>query len=108
MRKETSKSSRASTGNVFEDLGFPSEEAALLQLKTRLHIEIERAIKKEKLTPNQVGIVLDIQQPQVSDLMTGKIAKMTVDKLMKYLHRLGRSIEVKAKKTRKLQGTEVA
>ena len=109
-KKETKISlrMRKSSGNVFDDLGFPPEEAALLQLKTKLQIEIEKAIEKEKLTPKQVGRVLDIQQPQVSDLMTGKVSKMTVDKLTKYLYRLGRSVEVKTKKTRKLQGTEVA
>jgi hypothetical protein len=33
---------------VFEDLGFSPEEAALLRMKTQLHIEI-RAIKSEGL-----------------------------------------------------------
>ncbi len=108
MQRKTNKPTHVSKGNVFEDLGFSSEESALLALKVSLHIEIERAIKKERLTPKQVATVLDIQQPQVSDLLTGKIEKMTVDKLTKYLHRLGRSVEFKTKKIRKLQGTEVA
>ena len=99
-----------SSGNVFEDLGFPAEEAALLQLKTDLKIAIEREVKRRRLTPKKLVQLLDIQQSQVSDLLTGKISKMSVDKLAKYLYRMGVSVEIKTKvgKTRKLQGTEVA
>ncbi|QDV73205.1 hypothetical protein Spa11_14010 [Botrimarina mediterranea] len=56
--------------------------------------------------------MLDIQQPQVSDLLTGKVSKMTVDKLTKYLYRLGVNVELDAKpmakSRKKLHGTEVA
>jgi predicted XRE-type DNA-binding protein len=89
-----------SSGNVFSDLGFTAEEAALLQLKTRLQVEIERIAVKRELTPKALGKVLDIQQPQVSDLLTGKVSKMTVDKLTKYLYRLGVSVELTTKPTR--------
>ncbi|WP_261342293.1 helix-turn-helix domain-containing protein [Botrimarina mediterranea] len=67
---------------------------------------------KRKLTPKKLGQVLDIQQPQVSDLLTGKVSKMTVDKLTKYLYRLGVNVELDAKpmakSRKKLHGTEVA
>ncbi|QDS97315.1 helix-turn-helix domain-containing protein [Adhaeretor mobilis] len=99
-----------SSGNVFEDLGFPPEEAALLQLKTSLQIAIEKEVQKQKLTPKALGKVLDIQQPQVSDLLTGKVSKMTIDKLTKYLHRMGLMVEVKTKRStsRKTLGSSVA
>ena len=103
MAAKTSKP-HVTKGNVFEDLGFTPEEAAVLRLKTTLHMEIMDVVKKKKLAPKQVAKVLDVQQPQVSELLTGKISKMTVDKLTKYLHRLGREIEVRTKKARKLQG----
>jgi predicted XRE-type DNA-binding protein len=45
---------RALGANVFEDLGFTAEEAAILELKTQLHIEIMRAIKQQKLTARQL------------------------------------------------------
>jgi len=109
-RKDRTTRPTKSSGNVFEDLGFPAEEAALLQLKTDLKIAIEREVKRRKLTPKKLVQVLDIQQSQVSDLLTGKVSKMSVDKLAKYLHRMGVSVEIKTKadKPRKLQGTEVA
>lgn len=99
-----------SSGNVFEDLGFSPEEASLLQLKTDLKIAIEREVVRNKLTPKKLSLLLDIQQSQVSDLLTGKVSKMSVDKLTKYLYRLGVTVELKTKapKRRKLQGSEVA
>tara|TARA_R100001244_G_scaffold119266_1_gene88918 strand:- start:101 stop:283 length:183 start_codon:yes stop_codon:yes gene_type:complete len=38
---ENAKKPTKSTGNVFEDMGFPKEEAVILQLKTDMKIEIE-------------------------------------------------------------------
>ena len=110
LKNEKQTKPTKSSGNVFEDLGFPAEEAVLLQLKTDLKIAIEREIERRKLTPKKLVQVLDIQQSQVSDLLTGKVSKMSVDKLTKYLHRMGVKVEFKTKasKPRKLQGTGVA
>ena len=111
MPNVKTKGPTKSSGNVFEDLGFPKEEAALLQLKTDLKIAIEREVAKQKLTPKKLGQILDIQHSQVSDLLTGKVSKMTVDKLTKYAHRLGMTVVVKAnasRKSRKLEGSELA
>jgi len=104
LKKDKVTKPTKSSGNVFEDLGFPAEEAALLQLKTDLKIAIEREVARRKLTPKRLGQELDIQQSQVSDLLTGKVSKMSVDKLTKYLHRMGVKVEIKTKapKTRKL------
>lgn len=100
MPKNGSKPSRVMRGNVFEDLGFSPEEAAILQMKTQLHIEIMRAIEKKKLTPRQLEKALNIPQPRVSELLNGKISQMTVDLLVKYLYRLGREVEMKTKISR--------
>jgi predicted XRE-type DNA-binding protein len=86
--------------NVFEDLGFTAEEAAILQLKTQLHIEIMRAIRQQKLTPRQLEKVLCVPQPRVSELVNGKISRMTADLLTKYLYRLGREVTMKTKTSR--------
>jgi predicted XRE-type DNA-binding protein len=44
--------------------------------------------------------VLDVPQPRVSELMNGKISRMTADLLAKYLYRLGREVEMKTKTSR--------
>ncbi len=110
LKNDKQTKATKSSGNVFEDIGFPAEEAVLLQLKTDLKIAIEGEVERRNLTPKKLAQLLDIQQSQVSDLYTGKLSKMTVDKLTKYLYRLGVRVEIKTKagKTRKLQGTKVA
>lgn len=109
MPKKTSKQPHVSTvESLWEDLGFSPEEAAVLRIKTKLHIELSRVIEQKKLTPKEVGRILDMQQPNVSKLLNGKLERTSVDRLTKYLYRLGRTVDVVTKKTRKLQRTEVA
>jgi len=71
-------------------------------MKTQLHIEIMRAIEKQKLTPQQLEKVLDMPQPRVSELTSGMISQMTADLLAKCLYRLGREVEMKTKTRRRL------
>ena len=101
MAKTVTSNKRDSTHvtkvNVFEDLGFSSEEAAVLALKTQLHTEILKVVKRRRLTPRQLEKILHVPQPRVSELLNGKISKVTSDKLAKYLHHLGRSVQVKTK-----------
>jgi predicted XRE-type DNA-binding protein len=83
--------------DVFKDLGFSDEEAEVLRLKTDLHIQIMRAIKKQKLTPHDLEEVLRVPQPRVSELLGGKIYNMTTDRLVKYLYRLGCKVRLTAR-----------
>jgi predicted XRE-type DNA-binding protein len=76
------------------------EEAAILEMKTQLHIEIMRAIRQQKLTPRHLEKVLDVPQPRVSELVNGKISRMIANLLTKYLYRLGREVEMKTKTRR--------
>src|SRR5215212_7890832 len=107
MPKNGNKPSHVTRGDVFRDLGFSPEEAAVLQLKTQLHIEIMRAIKQQKLTPRQLETVLGVPQPRVSELINGKISRMTADLLAKYLYRLGREVAMTTKSSRKRAGANV-
>ena len=91
----------SSCGNVFEDIGFSPEEAGLLRAKTQLKIEIEREVKRRNLSQAALIRILGIRQSQVSDLLTGKVSKMTLDKLFKYGHRLGMRTDIKTVKTQK-------
>ena len=103
MTARTNETAHVTTNKLFEDLGFSAEEAAILELKVTLHIEIMKEIKRQKLTPRKLEKILDVPQPRVSELMGGKISKMSVEKLTKYLHRLGREVKVTTKKSRTLE-----
>jgi predicted XRE-type DNA-binding protein len=97
MPTRENKPSHVTRGNVFDDLGFSAEEAAILEMKTQLHIEIMKVVRKRKLSPRQLELLLDVPQPRVSELVNGKISRMTADLLGKYLYRLGREVEIKTK-----------
>jgi predicted XRE-type DNA-binding protein len=90
------------SGNVFLDLGFLEHEAVNLVARLKLMTQIERIIKEEGWTRQETAHVLGIRQSQVSDLMTSRSGKFTVDMLMELLDRLGRRVEltVKAKDDR--------
>ena len=87
-----------SFGNVIDDLGFSPEEAAAVKLKASLHAEILREVKKRKLKARQLEKILDQPQPRISELLNGKISKMSAEKLAGYLSRLGIEIKISARR----------
>ena len=61
-----------SSGNVFLDLGFPPEEAAILQMRSEIMADIRKIIKSKKLTQAKAADILGVSQSRVSDLIRGK------------------------------------
>ena len=75
--------------NVFEQIGFSREEAASLKMKSELHSQIIKTIKKRGYTQAELQKHLNEPQPRVSDLMTGKISKFSLETLITYAEALG-------------------
>jgi predicted XRE-type DNA-binding protein len=75
--------------NVFEQIGFSREEAAALKMKSELHSQIVKAIKGKGYTQADLQKRLGESQPRVSDLMTGKISKFSLETLITYAEGLG-------------------
>lgn len=82
------------SGNVFADIGFDPEEAANLQLRSRLAIELDRYIEAEGITQTEAAERFGVSQPRVSDLVRGKLDRFTIDALVTMLARVGRQVEV--------------
>jgi predicted XRE-type DNA-binding protein len=78
---------------VFDDLGFSHEEATALEMKAVLHSKIIRYAKKYKQAELQT--LLGESQPRVSDLLTGKISKFSLETLVKYAEALNLRPEIK-------------
>jgi predicted XRE-type DNA-binding protein len=95
MKKGSSKPKHVTHGNVFEDLGFSPEHAAALKFKAELYQAILKFAKN--YSQKELQIILAEPQPRISELLNGKIAHKSVDKLLRYAGRLG--IEAKAKFT---------
>lgn len=82
----------ASSGNVFADLGFANPEEELL--KAKLVGEIRSIIKRRKLTQAKAAVVLGLKQPDVSALVTGRVGKFSIDRLVRCLDRLDYKVEL--------------
>jgi len=90
MKKKTTKSS----GNVFLDLGFSPEEAAVLAMRAKLMADLRKYIKSKNLTQQQAAEKLGIAQSRVSDLVRGKWEKFSLEMLITLEARLGRKVSV--------------
>jgi len=88
-----SKPSHITRGDVLDDLGFSPEQATILKFKADLYQAILKHARKYSQT--QLQVILAEPQPRVSELLNGKIANKSVDKLLYYAGRLG--IEAKAR-----------
>ena len=95
MKSAANKPTHVTQGNVLDDLGFSPEQATALKFKAGLYQAILRCAKK--YSQKDLQIILGEPQPRVSELLNGKIANKSVDKLLYYAGRLG--IEAKAKFT---------
>ena len=88
-----SKPTHMTRGNVLDDLGFSPEQATILKFKAELYQAVLKHARK--YSPKQLQVILAEPQPRVSELLNGKIANKSVDKLLYYAGRLG--IEAKAR-----------
>lgn len=84
-----------SSGNVFADLGFPPEEAAILAMRADLMAQLRLVVEKRNWTQVEAAKVLGISQSRVSDLMRGKWDKFSLDMLVTLATRAGLRCELK-------------
>ena len=94
MRSAANKASHVTKGNVFDDLGFSREEATALKIKAKILSAIRRRIEAKKYTQAQLVEILDEYQPVISNLLNGKISKLSIEKLLRYAHRLNMDADV--------------
>jgi len=80
------------SGNVLADLGFP--DAAVLDVKVRLTVEIVRLINAKRLSQVAAAALLEINQPKVSALKNYKLDGFSVERLMTFLVCLGQRVDI--------------
>lgn len=87
---------QSSCGNVFEDLGLPNSKEYLV--KSKLVLTITEIINQRSLNQSQAAEILGITQPKVSALLNGKLYGFSIDKLMTFLTKLDRNIDIVIRK----------
>lgn len=75
--------------NVFKDLGFSETESVELKFKADLYVLLKKTMEKEKLTQRQLEKIWDVPQPRVSEVVTGKLDKVSVTRMLNFLFLLG-------------------
>ena len=90
-----SKAVIKSSGNVFIDLGYSPEEAAVLQMRADLMVKLRKFIEAEKLTQANAAKILCISQSRVSDLIRGKWERFSLEMLITLATRAGMRVILK-------------
>jgi predicted XRE-type DNA-binding protein len=80
--------------SVWEALGIPPVEAANLEARANLMIELRRIIEKNAWTQAQAAKQCGVSQPRINDLLRGKIDRFSVDALMNMAAALGRKVRI--------------
>jgi predicted XRE-type DNA-binding protein len=84
-----------SSGNVFLDLGFSEEEAAILQMRSELMVDLRKFIENKKLTQAEAAKIFGISQSRVSDLVRGLWEKFSLEMLITLSYKAGFSVTLK-------------
>jgi len=85
-----------SSGNVFVDLGYSPDEAAILQMRADLMADLRKFIKAKKLTQAKAAEMLGVTQSRVSDLTRGKWEKFSLEMLIILATKAGMRVTLKA------------
>jgi predicted XRE-type DNA-binding protein len=82
------------SGNIFEDLGFKSEEAANLKIRADLMLDLQKFIQSQNWTQAEAAVFFGETQPRISNLMNGDIDRFGIDKLVQMLSYAGMNVRV--------------
>jgi predicted XRE-type DNA-binding protein len=81
-----------STGNVFQDMGMRDADERLA--KAELARLVRREITARGLTQVAAAHLLGIKQPDVSDLIRGKLARFSLARLERFLNALDLEVRI--------------
>ncbi|MBT3394377.1 MAG: XRE family transcriptional regulator [Waddliaceae bacterium] len=97
-----SKDYEVGTDNIFADLELPNADELMARAKL-LH-DVSSLIKTSGLTQQEVAEKLNIRQPKVSMLVSGKLSAFSTETLFHYLSILGCDVQIRVKKPRSRVG----
>jgi len=84
-----------SSGNVFIDLGYSADEAAILQMRADLMADLRKFIKAKRLTQAKAAEILGVSQSRVSDLIRGKWERFSLEMLITLATKAGMRVTLK-------------
>lgn len=85
-----------SSGNIFADVGLPNADKYLV--KAELTRQINHIIENRALKQIEAAKILGIDQPKISALSCGRLDDFSIERLIDFLNKLDRDIEIIVKK----------
>lgn len=86
-----------SVKEVAKDLGLDPKLGELAVLKAELTLEIQNIIQKKGLTHKEVSELSGVPRSSVTGILNGSLQKVTLDRLIRILISLGKSLSIKIK-----------
>ena len=94
-------------GDVFDDLGYPKSEASAMKIKATIMSSILSEIRRQGYAPRELQKVLDEYQPNVSNLLNGRISRVSIERFLRYADRLGLESSIRLQSLPKRKKTVV-
>ena len=91
------KPGHITTGDILEDLGFSPHETLEAKVKSDLWRDLLVHIEQRGVDQAYLKKTLKIHQPDVSNLLRGKISKFSTGKLIQFAVRLNLDVRVELK-----------
>jgi predicted XRE-type DNA-binding protein len=95
------KPTHITKGDVLDDLGFSRAQASALKIKAAIVEAILAEIERRGFTQRELVDILDEYQPNISNLMNGRIGKISIEKLLHYADRLRMQSSIELRPTRR-------
>ena len=80
-----------------KDLDLPAERGLVAEMKAKLTKEIIKDINKRGLTHKEVSELSGVPRSAVTGIINGSLQKVSIDRLIRILGTLGKTIELKIK-----------
>ncbi len=82
------------SSNVFEDLGFDTQQAINLKIRADLMLDLQQFIQSQQWTQAEAALFFGETQPRISNLLNGDIDRFAIDKLVQMLSIAGMDIQI--------------
>ena len=86
--KRSSKRGHVTKGDIFDDLGFSPTETLEAKIKADIWQALVKHVEREGYSQAQLVAILRAHQPDISNLLKGKISKFSITKLIQFAGRL--------------------
>ena len=83
--------------SVWDAIADTHEEAEIMKLRSALMMKLERHIDRTGLSPDRAASLLGITEPQVSDLLCGRLSQFNLEELIKIAAAAGWQVEIRVR-----------